>query len=135
MRFHIKEKPAMNYYAGSPSLVFDEFKYLAQADQESLWILGLSTKNKVMCKELIALGGLDTCVVYPRVICKRLIMSDSCSVILIHNHPSGQPEPSNDDIRLTTAVKDACKTLDIRVLDHLIVGEGTYFSFREKNLI
>ncbi|MFA6291826.1 MAG: JAB domain-containing protein [Victivallales bacterium] len=135
MKFHIKERPAMNYYAGSPALVFDEFKELSQADQESMWILGLNVKNRVQCKELVALGGLDTTCVYPRVIFKRLLMTDSSSVILVHNHPSGQVEPSNDDIRLTSVIKDGCKVFDIRLLDHVIIGEGTYFSFREKNLI
>ncbi len=135
MKFFIKEKCGFNVYASSPEQVFNEFKDLADADQESLWILGLNAKNKVMCKEMISLGGLDSAVVYPRVILKRLLMSDSCSVIMVHNHPSGQVDPSGDDIRLTTVVKDSCKLLDIRLLDHVVIGEGKYFSFREKNII
>lgn len=135
MKLFIKEKCGFNYYTTSPEQVFNEFKDLANTDQESLWILGLNTKNKVMCKEMVALGGLDTTVVYPRVIFKRLLMTDSSSVIMVHNHPSGIPEPSNDDIRLTTTVKDGGKIMDIKLLDHLIVGDGTYFSFREKNIL
>lgn len=135
MKLYIKEKCSFNYYTTSPEQVFNEFKDLANADQESLWILGLNTKNKVMCKELVALGGLDTTVVYPRIIFKRLLMTDSSSVVIVHNHPSGLPEPSNDDMRLTTTIKDGAKIFDIKLLDHLIVGEGRYFSFREKNLI
>ena len=135
MKLFIKEKCSFNYYTTSPEQVFNEFKDLANTDQESLWILGLNTKNKVMCKEMVALGGLDTTVVYPRVIFKRLLMTDSSSVIMVHNHPSGIPEPSNDDIRLTTTVKDGGKIMDIKLLDHLIVGDGTYFSFREKNIL
>lgn len=135
MKLFIKEKCGFNIYTTSPSQVYEEFKDLANTDQESLWILGLNTKNKVMCKEMVALGGLDTTVVYPRVIFKRLLMTDSSSVIMVHNHPSGLPEPSNDDIRLTTTVKDGGKIMDIKLLDHLIVGDGTYFSFREKNIL
>ena len=135
MKLFIKEKCSFNYYTTSPEQVFNEFKDLANTDQESLWILGLNTKNKVMCKEMVALGGLDTTVVYPRVIFKRLLMTDSSSVIMVHNHPSGIPEPSNDDVRLTTVVKDGCKLMDIKLIDHLVIGEGTYFSFREKNLL
>ena len=135
MKLFIKEKCGFSVYTASPEQVFNEFRVLENADIESLWILGLNTKNRVQCKEMISLGSLDTAVVYPRVIFKRLLMTDSSSVILVHNHPSGQPEPSNDDIRLTTAVKDGCKLMDIKLLDHIIIGEGRYFSLREKNLL
>lgn len=135
MKLFIKDKCGFNIYTSSPAQVFAEFKDLADSDQESLWILGMNTKNRVQCKEMVSLGGLDTAVVYPRVIFKRLLMTDSSSLIVVHNHPSGMPEPSNDDIRLTSEIKDGCKVFDIRLLDHVIIGEGTYFSFREKNLI
>ncbi|OGV56492.1 MAG: hypothetical protein A2X45_03505 [Lentisphaerae bacterium GWF2_50_93] len=135
MKLYVKEKSDLGYYASEPSSVFQEFKCLADADQESLWILGTNTKNKVKIKEMINLGGLDSCNVYPRIIFKRLIMTDCSAVIMIHNHPSGIPDPSNDDIRLTSIVKDGAKIFDIRLLDHIIVGENSYFSFREKNLI
>ena len=135
MKLFIKEKCSFSIYTTSPEQVYEEFKDLADADQESLWILGLNTKNKVMCKEMIALGGLDSTIVYPRVIFKRLLMTDSSSLVVLHNHPSGIPEPSADDIRLTTIIKDGCKLMDIKLLDHVIVGEGKYFSFREKNLL
>jgi DNA repair protein RadC len=135
VKLYIKEKCGFSVYTSSPEQVYQEFKDLALVDQESLWILGLSVKNRVQCKEMISLGSIDTAVVYPRVIFKRLLMTDSSSVIVIHNHPSGLPEPSNDDIRLTATIKDGCKLLDIKLLDHLVIGEGTYFSFREKNLI
>ncbi|HCE45529.1 MAG TPA: DNA repair protein [Lentisphaeria bacterium] len=135
MKLFIKEKCSFTVYASSPEQVFQEFKNLADADQESLWILGLNAKNRVMCKEMVSLGGIDSAVVYPRVILKRLLMTDSSSVIVIHNHPSGHVEPSADDIRLTATIKDACKTLDIRVLDHVVVGENQYFSFCERGIL
>lgn len=136
MKLYIKEKCGFSVYTTSPEQVYEEFKDLADADQESLWILGLNTKNRVQCKEMISLGSLDTTVIYPRVVFKRLLMADCSSVILVHNHPSGQPEPSNDDIRLTTTIKDGAKIFDIKLLDHVIVGDdGKYFSFREKNLL
>ena len=135
MKLYIKEKCSFNYYTTSPEQVFNEFKDLSNADQESLWILGLNVKNKVMCKEMVALGGLDTTVVYPRIIFKRLLMTDSSSLVMVHNHPSGLPEPSADDIRLTETIKEGCKIMDVKLLDHLIVGEGRYFSLREKNML
>lgn len=135
MKLYIKEKCGFSIYTTSPEQVFNEFKDLANADQESLWILGLNVKNKVMCKEMISLGSLDNATVYPRMIFKRLLMTDSSSVVVVHNHPSGIPDPSNDDVRLTTIIKDGCKLMDMKLLDHVIIGEGTYFSFREKNLL
>ena len=135
MKLFIKERCSFTSYASAPEQVFQEFKMLSQADQETLWILGMNVKNKVMCKEMIALGSLDTAIVYPRMIFKRLLQTDSSSLILVHNHPSGLPEPSADDMRLTSVVKDGCKLMDMKLLDHVIIGEGTYFSFREKNLM
>lgn len=135
MKLFIKEKCGFNIYTTNPEQVYEEFKELKDADQESLWILGLNTKNRVQCKEMISLGGLDSATVYPRVIFKRLLMTDSSSLILVHNHPSGIPEPSNDDVKLTTTVKDCAKIFDIKLIDHLVIGEGTYFSFREKNML
>jgi len=135
MKLSIKEKCGFTVYASSPEQVYQEFRDLSQIDQESLWVLGLSAKNRVQCKEMISLGGLDSAIVYPRVILKRLLMTDSCSVVVIHNHPSGHVEPSSDDIRLTTVIKDSCKLLDIKLLDHVIIGENQYFSFRERNIL
>ncbi|OGV53885.1 MAG: hypothetical protein A2X45_08840 [Lentisphaerae bacterium GWF2_50_93] len=135
MKLYVKEKCSFTSYASEPSQVYDEFKSLSQADQETLWILGMNAKNKVMLKELISLGSLDVAVVYPRVIFKRLLMTDSSSLILVHNHPTGVPDPSNDDIRLTSVVKDGAKIFDIKVLDHIIIGDSSYFSFRERNLL
>ena len=135
MKLFIKEKCGFNIYTTSPEQVYEEFKDLAKADQESLWILGLNVKNRVMCKEMISLGGLDTCSIYPRMIFKRLLMTDSSSLVVLHNHPSGIPEPSADDIRLTETIKAGCKLMDMKLLDHVIIGEGKYFSFREKGLL
>ncbi len=135
MKLYIKEKCGFSIYTTSPEQVYEEFKDLADADQESLWILGLNVKNKVMCKEMVSLGSLDTAIVYPRMIFKRLLMTDSSSVIVVHNHPSGLPEPSTDDIRLTSVIKDGCKLMEMKLLDHVIVGEGQYFSFRERNML
>ncbi len=135
MRLFVKEKCGFRYYASAPEKVFEEFKDLANADQETLWMLGMNVKNRVKCKELISLGSLDTAIIYPRMVFKRMLMTDSTSLILVHNHPSGMPEPSNEDIRLTSVIKDGCKLLDMKLLDHVIIGEGTYFSFREKNLM
>lgn len=134
MRFHVREKCDMGFYAAEPTAVYQEFKTLAEADVETMWLLGLTVRNKVKIKEMVAMGSLDNCVVYPRVICKRLLMTDCSSAVLVHNHPTGNVDPSNDDIRLTAVVKDAFKVLDLKLLDHVIIGTS-YFSFRERNLL
>ena len=93
----------------------------------------MNPKNKVKIKEMVCLGGFDECNVYPRVIYKRLIMADCSSMIMVHNHPSGDPAPSMADLKLTQIIRDGCKLLDIKFLDHVIIGD-TYFSFTEKKV-
>ncbi|MFA6566657.1 MAG: DNA repair protein RadC [Victivallales bacterium] len=120
----------------SPQSVYDFSKVkLSHLENEVFMVIYLNTKNHVQGHEIIDEGTVDTAIVYPRKIVKSVIGKKASSVILVHNHPSGICEPSNDDIRLTSAVKDSLKTVDVKVLDHIISGKSGYFSFREKNLI
>lgn len=103
---------------------------------EEMGVLYLNTKNQLLKYEVVAEGSTDTAVVYPKNILKRAIELNASSILIAHNHPSGNCEPSSDDIRLTSAVKDAAGIIDIKVLDHIIIGhKHGYFSFREKGLI
>ena len=120
----------------SPQSVYDFSKVkLSHIENEVLMVIYLNTKNHVQGHEIIDEGTVDTAIVYPKKIVKSVIEKKASSVILVHNHPSGICEPSNDDIRLTSAVKDSLKPVDVKVLDHIISGKSGYFSFREKNLI
>ncbi len=103
--------------------------------QEQFDILGMSTKNHVIFKETVSIGSLNASIVHPRETFRPLIKRACASVILIHNHPSGDAVPSQDDIELTRKLVEGGKLLEIEVLDHIIIGRGCYVSFKEKGLI
>lgn len=102
--------------------------------KEKFIVVCLNSANKVIKYETISVGNLNSSVVHPREIFKVAIDNSSASIILIHNHPSGNPEPSNEDIRITKKIVESGKVLDIPVFDHLIIAGETYTSFVEKRL-
>ena len=98
-------------------------------------VLYLSTKNRLIGRERLAEGTIDQATVYPRRLVASALAHNAASLIFVHNHPSGDPAPSPDDRRLTTLLHEATKTVSIRVLDHLIIGNGRHYSFREQGLL
>jgi DNA repair protein RadC len=102
---------------------------------EAFWILLLDRRSKVIAIEEIHVGGMSAMVVDPKVIFQRSLERKASAVILAHNHPSGAPSPSLEDIRLTEKVKLAGSYIDIKVLDHIIIGEGSYYSFADEGKI
>jgi DNA repair protein RadC len=103
--------------------------------KEKFIVVCLNSANRVIKYETISVGNLNSSVVHPREIFKVAIDNTSASIILIHNHPSGNPEPSNEDISITKKIVESGKILDIPVFDHLIIAGETYTSFVEKRLI
>jgi len=91
-------------------------------DKEHFWVIGLNTKNVSQYIELVALGGLNACPVSPREIFRLAIIKAVAGIIAIHNHPSGDPEPSEEDIRITKKLVEVGKILDIPVLDSIIIA-------------
>lgn len=108
---------------------------LMDLPHEEFWILILNRANKVMAREQISLGGVAGTVVDAKVVFRKAIEGMASSIILVHNHPSGNLQPSQQDIDLTKKLKKAGETLDIAVLDHLIVTESGYFSFADESLL
>ena len=102
---------------------------------EEFWILLLDRRSKVIAIEEIHIGGMSAMVVDPKIIFQKALERKASSVILSHNHPSGSPSPSMEDIRLTEKVKLAGSYIDIKVLDHIIIGEGAYYSFADEGKI
>ena len=94
-------------------------------------ILCLSTKGQVIAYHEVSRGTLDSTTVHPREVFKAALLSNSSGIILSHNHPSGNPTPSPDDCQLTRRLVDAGTLLGVDVLDHIIIGAGRWFSFRE----
>ncbi len=95
----------------------------------------LDTKNKIIRDEVVSIGSLTSSIVHPRDTFKAAIRESAAAVIFIHNHPSGDTKPSQEDILLTRRLVQAGEILGIQVLDHIIVGDGSHFSFRENGMI
>lgn len=95
----------------------------------------LSTKNHVLGSPLISMGILNASLVHPRELFREIIHYSAASVILVHNHPSGDPTPSNEDITLTKKLVDIGQLLEVPILDHVIIGDGKYVSLKEKGIL
>jgi DNA repair protein RadC len=91
----------------------------------------LDIKNKVIGINTVSIGNLNSSIVHPREVFKPAILSNAASILLAHNHPSGDPEPSREDVAITTRLVEAGKILGIDVIDHLILGDGCYHSLKE----
>lgn len=102
---------------------------------EKFGILALDTKNNVIGIHIISIGSLNASIVHPREVFKAAILNNACSIILFHNHPSGDVTPSNEDIETTKRLVESGKIMGITVFDHIIVGENNYCSMKDKCLI
>jgi len=99
--------------------------------QEKLYILLLSGKNYLLSKKLVAIGGIDYNTFKPKEVLHIAVKYNASSIILVHNHPSGDPSPSKQDVEITKKIIDAGKIIGISVRDHIIIGDGKYVSLRE----
>ncbi len=108
---------------------------IGELNHEEFWVVYLNNSNKVLFKELLSKGGLTGTLVDVRLVFKKAIELFATAIILCHNHPSGKLKPSMADKSITNKLKLAGETLDIKVLDHLIITENAYFSFADENLI
>lgn len=101
-------------------------------DQEELWVILVDTKHQVIGREQVYKGSLNTAMVRIGEVLRPAIRSAAAGIVVVHNHPSGDPRPSAEDIRLTKGIKDAAQLLDIELLDHIVIGDGRYASIRDK---
>lgn len=102
---------------------------------EQFRVLFLDTKNRLRKDETLGKGTVDFAPVYPREVAKRALELDAKAVILVHNHPSGDPKPSRADIEMTQKVRDACAAVDVRLHDHIIISRAGHTSFRSAGLL
>jgi DNA repair protein RadC len=108
---------------------------LSSSPVEKFGIIALSVKNRITGIHIIAVGGLNTTVIEPREVFQHAFLNNAASIVLFHNHPSGDTQPSNADIQLTQRLSDAGQLLGIKVLDHIILGEDAmYTSLKEMGL-
>ena len=114
-------------------LILQEF--LEDKDREYICAVYCDSKIKPICMSVISIGTLNCAVFHPREVMKAAVLANAASVMLFHNHPSGDPEPSKEDVEVTDRLTEAGKALGIQVLDHIIVGRGCRFSFQEHGLL
>ena len=120
----------------SPQDVADIFIPLLRDEiKEKFLLVCLNSANKIITYEVVSVGSLNSSVVHPREVFKAALDHNSASIILLHNHPSGNPEPSNEDIAITKKILESGKILDIPVFDHIIIAGNVFTSFVERRLI
>ena len=115
--------------------VIAQFSYLREKTREHLAALYLNARNELIFKKHLFVGTLDANIAHPREIFEHALLQNAASVILVHNHPSGDPEPSKADLEITKRIIEAGKIMGIDVLDHIIITKTKAFSFKEKKLI
>src|SRR5947207_980341 len=109
---------------------------VADLDRGAFWVLLLDGKNKVIGINLVALGSLTACLVHSREVFKPAVVGSAAAIVLVHNHPSQQPEPSAEDVELTRRLREAGALLGINVLDHVIVtADGRYRSLADDGVL
>jgi DNA repair protein RadC len=120
----------------APSQVFDYFHHeLRDARREQFIVLLLDGKNRITRKVTVSEGSLSQSIVHPREVFVQAVRESAAAVIFVHNHPSGDPAPSREDREITRRLKEAGEILGIKVLDHVIIGDGSYFSFTESGVL
>jgi DNA repair protein RadC len=119
----------------TPKDVIAQVSYLKNYKKENFVVLYLNSRNELLNKETISIGTLNANLVHPREVFEPALTGYSSSVVFIHNHPSGNPEPSEDDLKITKQLTTAGKILGIDVLDHVIIAKKGFTSFKDKGLL
>jgi DNA repair protein RadC len=128
---HPEARPTVRSPADLANLLLPEMAYL---QQEHLRVVLLNTKNQVLAAPEIYVGSLNSSVVRVAEVFREAIRQNSAALIVVHNHPSGDPTPSPEDVQVTRQIAEAGALLDIEVLDHLVIGHQRYVSLKERGL-
>jgi DNA repair protein RadC len=126
-----RRRPAIHGPDDVAGLVMDDLRF---CETERFWILLLNTRHEVLDRTELTRGGLASSSVHPREIFRAAVRAGAAALILVHNHPSGDPTPSRADVAMTSRICRAARIMGIPVLDHLIVGDGRYVSLRERGV-
>ena len=120
----------------SSETVYDLFQpILGDLEHEEFWLLMLNRANRVLSKFKVSQGGLSGTVIDTRIILKKALDNLASSIIVCHNHPSGNKQPSDADVKITEKLKKASEMLEIKMLDHVIIADKSYFSFADEGLV
>lgn len=121
-------------FIGSSSDAISLALGLRELDHEELWVAFMNNANNVISMEMLGMGGLDCVTMDARAILKRALLQSATGIILFHNHPSHEPNPGKEDIAQTERLKKACDVMDVRLLDHIVVGLNYYYSFADEEV-
>lgn len=126
-----------NYiYVKNPQMIFELYKKRFESvEQEHFLILSLNAKNAIVDEHIAFIGTLSQSLVHPREIFKRIVIKSASAFICIHNHPSGDPLPSQQDIEMTQHLNEIAQLFAIPLIDHIIIGKECYYSFRENEYL
>lgn len=130
-----KEKVEKEVYINSPEDIFREVDSIRENKKENFVVLYLDARNKLIYKETVSVGTLNANLVHPREVFEPAVRNLAAQIALAHNHPSGDAEPSEEDLEITKRLIKAGEILGIEIIDHLIVTKKNYFSFKDKKLI
>lgn len=132
----IKESFPSQIKLHSPESIYLYLKdSLEMKTQEHFIALYLNTKGELVKKETLFIGSLNSSLIHPRELFKHAVLNSAASIIISHNHPSGDPTPSKQDIEITKLLHKNSIMMDIELLDHIIIGRDRYYSFKEKGMI
>jgi DNA repair protein RadC len=122
----------------SPEKAYNAIKAITNVQEEAQEVFGiliLNTKHKIVAVHEISRGALNSSLVHPREVFKPAVLHNAAAIICFHNHPSGNPEPSRDDVNTTKRLVEAGKIMGIEILDHIIVGDDRYVSLKERGVM
>ena len=125
-------KPFTRYT--TPNQVFETFNFLRRETKEYFFAIHLDGKNRICCVDEVSVGSLNQSVVVAREVYKTALLSSAAAIIILHNHPSGDPAPSTEDIQITRRLKEAGEIIGVKLLDHIIIGDS-FVSFVERGLL
>nr|WP_154896281.1 DNA repair protein RadC [Paenibacillus xylanexedens] len=126
------QSPSIRTPRDAADILLEQLRYL---QKEHFVCLFLNSKNHIIAQETLSMGSLNASIVHPREVFRAAIKCSSASIVCAHNHPSGDPTPSPEDIQITKRLIEAGSIVGIEVLDHIIIGDGTYVSLKEKGLV
>ena len=130
-----KEKPEQEIYIHSPEDTIKIISNIKNNKKENFVALYLDARNKLIYQETISIGSLNASIVHPREVFEPAIQYLAAQIILAHNHPSGDTEPSEEDLKITKRLIEAGEILGIEVLDHIIIAKNDFCSFKERGLL
>lgn len=131
LRQHIRCRPVLSSWQA----VLDYLALTVRGEEERLHVLYLDRRNRLIADECLGVGTVDHVQVYPREVVKRALLLNASALLVAHNHPAGDPTPSEADIAMTKKLQQACATLELALHDHIIVGAGREISLRAQGVM